>query len=198
MKKFLVTLVIFSIFFCAFSTQALEKYKSRVSVLIHAKALLTEEIKIDSTTIFGEMQNGFSVPSTFLGIQLKMLSWLVIEPKVGWNFTTDESFIGLILMPSYGKFWTWGTLDISLPSQNGYWFFQVEYNFDFWKNMLSAGLEGEGWGNYGDGKRWSNGGGPTIDLRFKYFELETSLQFRDYEQKTGTEFQVRLHLHLGE
>ena len=198
MKNLWIALFLVFTVFLGVEVSAWENYDSRITAFIRAKKNINEPLKLTATVVFPEMQQGLT-NKTFLGLQIKYSNCFSFEPRIGWGFSNNQPIVALAFSPIYGNFWTFGVVNITLPNQNGYWFFQAEYNFNFWNKMLSMGLEGEGWGNYGNQEiRWSNGGGPTIDFRFKYFELETSLQVRDYNREAGTEFQVRIYFHLGE
>jgi len=175
--------------------QALEVHDSRVNLLVHGNAQLEEKIGLHAVLILPNLSKG-AFPVFYLGPRIKVASWLRIEPDMGWDFADDEATAGLVFLPSYKKFWAWGTFNADFPSNQGYWFLQLEYNFEKWEKLVSLGVEGEGWGVFGD-YGWSNGGGPNITFYFKRLGVELTVHARYLDGEVGPEFQSRFLLFLG-
>lgn len=166
---------------------------SRVRMLVHGGHDLTEDARLELRFVPGGNLAVGVAPVSFLGVKFRAASWLGIEAYAGWAFKPDRPIVSLTLNPHSGALWAWTEVDWHLPSHDGYWFVQADYQIADW---FHAGVEGEGWGNFERASSWSHGAGPNALLRFGGAGLDLALHVRDIERKVKPEFFMRVHLFL--
>lgn len=195
-KLLVVTLVLFY----ASSAWAEEETKSeddsafhpsRVRLLLHGSLNFAETLQLRAHFIPAPNLRGDITPLLYLGLGWQVWEHLNLEPVVGYATGSENPIFSLRLSPKIWRLRGWADIEIQVPSLNGYWFANLDFKIYNW---LLVGIEGEGWGQYGDAKSWSHGFGPNILLRFGILGLDLALHIRDKEHVTKPEFFIRVHL----
>lgn len=170
-------------------------HDSRVRLLVHGKHVFPDYQNVKAVKArFVPSGNliGTVAPVAFLGPVLRVVDGFYLEPYVGWAFGPDRPVFSLTTNLSYGPFWAWTATDYVHGVKGGYWFAQVEYVIVPW---LHFGVEGEGFGTWGDAESWSHGVGPNILLRFDGFGFDFSVHDRTIpELGRKPEFFLRAHI----
>lgn len=165
---------------------------SRIRLLIHDSREMGNNI--DARIHFIPTPNlleGNFTPLVYISLGFKQISWLDVEPAIGWNFSNNNPILSLRLAPSFWRIYAWIDAELCIPSWDGYWFVQLEYKLTSW---LHIGIEGEGWGNYLT--IFSNGGGPNVIVNFEHLAIDFTVHVRDFGHVTRPELFARIHIRL--
>lgn len=176
MKK--LTLVAVVLCVVCFSAKVWAEGMSRVRLCVHGSQEISERIDIREHFVPSmNLVEGFD-PFIFLGVGIRPIEGLDIEPIIGWHFVGNEPIIGVLLSFQRSRIWLFVDLEINIPSWFSSWFVMVDFKILEW---LFAGIEGEGWGLLIDNSSWSNGGGFNLIFRLERIELDLALHARVQE-----------------
>lgn len=168
-------------------------HPSRVRLLVHGGLDLNKDVQLQAHFIPAGNLIGELAPYSYLGAKFQTSDWLGIEAYAGWAFGNDEPLVSLMFNPKFGNLWAWTETDVQMPSWDGYWFAQLDYQLLDW---LHTGVEGEGWGNYESGSLWSHGGGPNLLFQFGKIGVDLAVHVRELKDSIKPEFFTRVHLFL--
>lgn len=193
MVRFIMALFAATLLFTSTARAEDAFHPSRVRLLVHGGLDLNEDARLEFRFIPAGNLIGELAPISYFGAKFKATDWLGIETYAGWAFKPDEPLVSLTLNPHIDNLWAWTEIDLRMPSYDGYWFAQLDYQILDW---LHAGVEGEGWGNYESGSSWSHGGGPNLLFRFGKVGVDIAVHARELEDSVKPEFFMRAHLFL--
>jgi hypothetical protein len=192
MKSFALT-AFAAMMLLSISVQADDFHPSRARLLLHSEYQVNDEARVRVNFIPAGNLLTEIAPLAYLGLGWQATEWLDIEGTIGWCFRGSEPIFSLRLSTNADDFYSWGDIELQLPSENAYWFLMVEYKLLDW---IHLGIEGEGWGNCIDNTPWSNGGGPNLIFQFGRVGLDLALHVRDLNDSVKPEFFGRVHLFL--
>lgn len=175
MRKVILAVVLVTV---CFSADANAESMSRVRLYVHGSQEIHEGVDIREHFVPALDLIGGVDPSVYLGIGIRPVEGLDIEPIVGWYFAGNEPIIGTLLSFQRSRMWLFVDFEVNIPSWFSYWFVMLDFQIIDW---LYTGIEGEGWGILTDSSIWSNGGGINLIFRLERIELDLALHARVQE-----------------
>lgn len=133
---------------------------TRVRLVVHGGHEISDRLRLELRFVPAEnLVAGRLAPLLYFGPVYKITDSFTLEGGVGWASSSDEPLLSVAPSLKIGPVWSWLSVDLELPSNQGYWFWQIEFDILPW---LAVGGEGEGWGSFMQAVTWSNGGGPNV------------------------------------